>query len=284
VEIRAAREADLEHEHEVFRAAIGELYRRHAFDPPDPPVEAFVAHQGHLLRHDGERSLVAVDGGRVVAFAAALVRDGTWLLAALFVRPEYQAAGLGTRLLDGVWGDGYRRRLTLTDSIQPVSNGLYARRGLIPATPMLHLGGAVAATSSDSDVEAAEPQPSQLAAVDRAAYGFDRVLDHAHWARFARPTLWLRGGESVAYSYAWEHGRIGPLAGRDGAGAAAALRGELARLRGRRAEVVAPGSSAEIVAAALAAGLRFTRPPGLLLLSRGVPPPAGLAISGYALF
>jgi hypothetical protein len=55
-------------------------------------------------------------------------------------------------------------------------------------------------------------------------------------------------------------------------------------MSGREAEVVAPGSSTGVVEAALAAGLRFTRPPGLLLLSRGVPPPPALAISGYSLF
>ena len=45
-----------------------------------------------------------------------------------------------------------------------------------------------------------------------------------------------------------------------------------------------PGSARELVEAALAAGLRITGPPGLLLLSRGVEPPRALAISGYWLF
>ena len=283
MEIRGATEADLPAQYDVFRTAIGEVFRRHAFDPPTPPPEAFAAQQAHLLREDGERSFVAEDDGRVVAFAAALVRDATWFLASLFVLPEYQAGGLGARLLDGVWGESYERRLTLTDSIQPVSNGLYARRGLIPATPMLHFGG-TADARSDPAVEPAEPDPATFSELDRAAYGFDRAQDHAHWGRTARATVWRKDGEPLAYSYAWPHGRIGPVAGKNGSGAAAALRAELARLRGAQAEVVAPGSSRELVEAALEAGLRFTRPPGLLLLSDGVPPPRGLAISGYSLF
>jgi GNAT superfamily N-acetyltransferase len=282
VEIRRATEADLDAEYEVFRTAIGELYRRHAFEPPSPPRDAFAAHQGHLLRSDGERSLVATDGGRVVAFVAAIVRGQAWFLASLFVLPEYQSAGLGTRLLDSVWGDRHGRRLTLTDAIQPVSNGLYARRGLIPATPMLHLGGIVSPAAAHG-LEPSVQDPAVLRTLDHAAYGFDREPDHAHWGRFARVTVWLRTGEPIAYSYVWPHGRIGPLAGLDGTAAAAALRAELDRLRGREAEVVAPGSSAELIEAALEAGLRFTRPPGLLLLSRGVPLPRGLAISGYSL-
>jgi GNAT superfamily N-acetyltransferase len=283
VELRRATEADLDGQYDVFCAAIGTLFRRHAFEPPSPPRDAFAAQQAHLIRHDGERSVVAEDGGRVVAFAAALVREDTWFLSSLFVLPEYQSVGLGKRLLAGVWGDGHARRLTLTDSIQPVSNGLYARRGLIPATPMLHLAGIVA-RADESRLEAADPDDAALADLDRVAYGFDRAPDHVFWSRSARATLWRRDGAPVAYSYAWPHGRIGPLAGRDAPGAAAALQAELARLRGRSVEVVAPGSASELVEAALEAGLRFTRPPGLLLLSRGTQPPRALAISGYSLF
>jgi GNAT superfamily N-acetyltransferase len=284
VQIRAATEADLDALYDVFRASIGELFRRHGLEPPAPPREAFVAQQSHLLRHDPERSVVADDAGRVAAFAAALVRGDSWFLASLFVLPEHQGRGLGTRLLDAVWGESHPRRLTLTDSIQLVSNGLYARRGLVPATPMLHLAGRVRAVAAPGlELEPEAVDDGALAALDRAAYGFDRAPDHAHWSRHARATVWTRGGEPVAYSYVSPHGRIGPLAGRDGPLAAAALGAELARLRDAHAEVVAPGSSTELVEAALAAGLRFTRPPGLLLLSRGVEPPRGLAISGYSL-
>ena len=279
MEIRRATEADLRAQYDVFRAAIGELYRRHSFEPPNPPWEAFAAQQGHLLRRDGERSVVAEDDGRVVAFAAALVRGDAWFLASLFVQPEHQGAGLGRRLLDAVWGEGHARRLTLTDAIQPVSNGLYASRGLVPATPMLHLGG-VARSTEDVELEPAEPDPDALALLDRAGYGFDRAPDHEHWARFARATVWRRDGEPVAYAYAWPHGRVGPLAAVDGPAAGAALGAELARLRGKATEVVAPGSARELVETAVRAGLRFTRPPGLLLLSGDEAPPRGLAISG----
>jgi hypothetical protein len=76
---------------------------------------------------------------------------------------------------------------------------------------------------------------------------------------------------------------IGPIAGVDGPAAADAFRAEVARSAGPAA-IVVPGTSRELVAAALEAGLRFTRPPGLLLLGRGVEPPRALAISGYSLF
>ena len=197
MELRPATEADLPAEHEVFRAAIGDLFRRHAFEPPNPPPEAFVAQQAHLLAHDAPRCFVAEEGGRVVAFAAALVRGDAWFLSSLFVRPEHQRGGVGRTLLDATWGDGYRRRLTMTDSIQPASNGLYARRGLVPSTPVLALAGTPAPAAPPAGLEAASgtAAPELLARLDLAAYGFDRAPDHAYWSRLARRTLWLRDGE-----------------------------------------------------------------------------------------
>lgn len=132
-----------------------------------------------------------------------------------------------------------------------------------------------------SGLVASEPTPAALALLDRAAYGFDRAVDHAFWAAQATPTLWRRDGEPVAYSYAWPRGRVGPVGGRDEASAAAALRAELARQPESSVEI--PGTSRSLVRVALAAGLRIAPPPGLLLLSDGVEPPRSLAISSYGL-
>jgi hypothetical protein len=138
--------------------------------------------------------------------------------------------------------------------------------------------------SAESKLERAAPNAEALERLDLAGYGFSRAVDHAHWSRHARGSLWLRAGEPVAYSYAWEHGRIGPIAGLDGESATAALLGELAARQGSTAVVVVPGTSAELVAAALGAGLRIVGPPGLLLLSQPAAPPRALAVSGYSLF
>jgi GNAT superfamily N-acetyltransferase len=281
VELRPATADDLAAELEVFRAAIGELFHRHAFTPPNPPDEAFFAQQGHVLETDPQRCLVAVEACEVVAYASALVREGAWYLASLFVRPDLQGRGVGSALLDGVWGDGFARRSTLTDSIQPVSNGLYGRRGLIPTTPVLTLAGPPRA--DDPGLTPSDPETEALSALDRSAYGFDRASDHEYWQQHSTATVWLRDGESIAYAYSWPQGRIGPVAGRDAEAAALALRAELARAPGD-VTVLVPGTSAPVVEASLAAGLRIAGPPGLLLLSRGVGAPTALAISGYTLF
>jgi hypothetical protein len=103
-------------------------------------------------------------------------------------------------------------------------------------------------------------------------------VDHALWNETAESaTLWLAGGEPAAYSYVSAAGVIGPHAGRDEASAANALSAELARRAGRTVSLAVPGSSAQLVEVALAAGLRMTDP-GLLLLSPPAGPPRTLAI------
>jgi len=280
MDFRPASEADLEAEYEVFNMAEGEVCRRHSFPWEDPPFEAFAAPHRHLLARDAERAFVAEEDDRVVAFSAAFVRGANWFLSALFVQPDFQGRGVGSRLLDLSWDGEYDRRITITDSIQPVSNGLYAQRGLIPTTPILHLEGTPRADHPPG-LEPGSLEPRALAALDRAAYGFERAADHIYWAESAaRRTLWERRGEPVAYSYA-RPGRIGPIAGRDPRGAADALRAEFARSGDEEVLVQVPGSAFELVEAALAAGLRFTDAPGLLLLSRAVEAPRALAISNY---
>jgi GNAT superfamily N-acetyltransferase len=281
IEFRPATEADFAAQREVFVEATTVLMERHGFEGGEPPAEGYSRWLAHLLAHDGERSFVAECDGAVVGFGAAIVRGDTWFLSALFIRPAFQGRGVGRRLLELTWGEGYARRITISSSIQPISNGLYAQRGLVPATPMLGIGGRPRA-DAPSALEPVAPEPGAMAILDRAAYGFDRADDHPYWSGGATGTVWLRNGEPVAYSYR-SASRIGPIAGVDPAAAAAALQAELAQCDGD-AWVDVPGSSRELVETALTAGMRFEAPPGLLLLSAGVEQPRSLAISGYGLY
>jgi hypothetical protein len=153
-----------------------------------------------------------------------------------------------------------------------VSNALYALRGLTPVTPILTFDGI------PSGAARAEEAGADLAAIDAAAYRFDRAPDHRYWEGIARRTTW-----GDAYSYAFPGGAIGPVAGLTPAAAARALAGELACADGA-VRVRVPGAARELVEVALRAGLRLQPVPGLLLLSDGLEPPASLAPSGYALY
>jgi GNAT superfamily N-acetyltransferase len=280
LEFRRAAEIDLRAAYDVFVAAEGELWRLHRFEWLAAPFDAWAASHRHLLAEDGERSIVALDGDRLAGFSAALVRGDTWFLSALFVSPEYQGRRVGRELLDRSWAGDYRLRMTISDSIQPVATGMYARRGLIPTTPILTLSGAATCDPPDG-LEAIPPEPEALATLDRGAYGFGRAADHPFWReQAAEANLWMLDGEPIAYAYVDSQGLIGPLAGRNGALAAVALQAELARRDSQHAEVRLPGSARSLVEIALASGLRATLPPGLLLLSGGSDPPQALAISG----
>ena len=283
MEFRSSSEADLEGEFTVFVAAQQELHTRRGVEYPARPFEPtgrWAAVHRHLLKHDGDRSFVAEDATRIVGFTSAMVRGDCWYFSALFVHPEYQGKGVGRRLLDRAWDGPYRRRITITEAIQPVSNTLYARRGLLPVTPVLDMAGVPRIAPIDG-LEPVPPDPDALRMLDVAAYGFDRAVDHELWARTcSRATVWRWHGEPVAYSYLSPFG-VGPVAGRDAGSAAQALQAELARCAGQEVEVAIPGTAIALVQIALNAGLRFTDP-GLLLLSPAdQQPPSALALHSY---
>jgi GNAT superfamily N-acetyltransferase len=283
METRPARFDDLPALHGIFERSVGDLYRRHSFEPPQVSREAFVRQHAHMLEHDAGRFWVAEEEGEPVAFGAAIVRGETWFLSALFVEPRHQSAGLGKTLLRLAWDDaaGVRRRLTVVDGFQPVSTGLYSRAGLLPMTPLLSLAGR-ATQSGRATLQPGEGDDAALAELDRAAYGFDRAVDHTFWQGEAQLTVWL-GPAPVAYSYRWPSGRIGPVAGRTAKDAGLALAAELDQAAGSGVSLVVPGSARTALAAALAAGLRYSAPPGLILSSDARAPDA-LVPHGYSLF
>jgi GNAT superfamily N-acetyltransferase len=279
VELRPTTAADLPALHALFRAAIGGVFEPHGFESPAPPLDVFSAQQRHLI--DTGTCVVAEAAGTVVGFASAWTRGEDWFLASLFVDPSAQGRGLGVALLDAVWDERALRRRTITDAIQPVSNALYGRHGLIPVTPVLSFSGTP--TDPRGLLERFDgTEETALAAIDAAAYGFDRAVDHAYWASIAPRTLWARDGCVVAYSYAFPGGTLGPVAGLTAADAADALDSALAAATGP-VGVRVPGSAREVAAVALRRGLRLSPTPGLLLCSAGAEPPTGLAIGSFTL-
>ena len=221
VTVRLARPTDTASTSRVFAAAINELYRRRGIGLVVDEDSRRAVH-AHLVRTDPERFFVAERDGRIVAFSAAVDRGSWWFLSSLFVLPKEQGGGLGGRLLRCAAADrpvpgGIAA--TITNAIQPVSNTLYGRRGLFPWLPLVGFSGPprcvprVALGSLDVAPLGIDDVPA-LAAVDEAAVGADRSIDHAWYlgAGGRRGWLFLRAGRPAGYVYVSREGAIGPAA------------------------------------------------------------------------
>jgi GNAT superfamily N-acetyltransferase len=243
---------------------------------------------GHLLATDRERFWVATrrEGddarARVVGFASANVRGTAWFLAMLFIEPAEQARGLGSALLERTLPPGHRPGArtvdggwtfaTVADSVQPVSNGLYARIGLVPRVPVLHLAGYVERPSAFPSLPEGvvgtrfEHEPDLVVAIDREVVGYERPADHAFLRREERTGILYTAadGSPVGYGYTSRGGRVGPVAARDGSLLPAILGHLLSAVRPNGAySTWVPGAAGDAVRVLLEAGLRLEPFPAL---------------------
>ena len=298
VSYRPVRSDELAACAEVWRDGINDYTRR--LNQPDVPPEtaSLLRLYAHLQSTDPERFVVATmpateSGGpeRIVAFAAALMRERLWFLSMLFVRPGLQGAGLGRALLARVGpADGAASfRATATDSAQPISNALYASAGMVPRIPLLNLiglpqqpdafgtlpSGIVPTAFVDiADGPGGEGHRRLAAAVDaldREVLGVAHPADHRFLRQESR-TGWLYHGPDgtpVAYGYATEAGRIGPVAVRDPELLAPIL-GHLSNAVTPRGAFALwlPGTADRAVVPALQAGFRLDQFPVLLCWDR----------------
>ena len=233
----------------------------------------------------------AIDG-----FVVVVRRDGLVFLSMLFVRPGVQGRGLGRALLASAMpgetaDDGSRAasRATATDSVQPISNGLYGSLGMVPRIPLLRLVGlpdrgasfgtlpaGVEALGFDEVPDGPDglgraALAAELASLDRDVAGFDRTVDHAFHAEEGRIGFLFRdrSGGTVGYGYTSEAGRLGPIAVRDSGLLGPVLGHLVTAVRPRGAfGIWVPGSAGEAVVPLLRAGFRFDGFPVLLCWDR----------------
>jgi hypothetical protein len=292
----------------TWRAAIDDYQARLALPPMTDDLEPLRRLLAHTLATDPSRFWVVEDAdGAVAGFSSATVREGLWFLAMLFVRPGLQASGVGQTLMDRAQAgrdtdpggpavpgpdepldSGIHTWGMCTDAAQPISNALYARRGMVPRLPAWRMIGEVRRWS------AVPPLPASLEAVpfesvaagpdgDRhladAVDGLDRELigaahppDHGWLRREGRSGFLVRErgtGRVHGYVYGSGGGRLGPMAALD-----PALHPPLLGVAVRETPMLGtvamwvPGSADRATRALLDAGLRFDGFPGLICWSR----------------
>jgi hypothetical protein len=170
-----------------------------------------------------------------------------------------------------------------TDAVQPISNGLYARRGMVPRIPIWRLFGdvrrwsALPAPTPSLEVASFEALTADgpggarrlretLDTLDREIVGSAHSVDHEWLRREGRLGYLVRDrgdGRSLGYAYGSTVGRLGPVAAVD-----PALHPTLAGIAIREAPAFGPvamwvpGTADRAMRALLDAGLRFDgRPP-----------------------
>jgi Acetyltransferase (GNAT) domain len=293
---------DLPASSRVWSAALSDYLGRlnqPTFEPDLTPIQRLL---GHFLATDPDRFWVATrpapddrpapgdvgaGGERIVGFGSATVRGTSWFLGMLFVDPGEQAAGIGRNILDRVRAgvDGLALG-TATDSAQPISNALYARLGIVPRLPVLHLAGRVerprALPALPPDVEAmpfdvlgTAESAAAVDAIDLALFGHTRRLDHEWLPTDGRIGVLYRDGrgEPVGYGYTTRVGRVGPVASvrpEDLAPLLAHLLGVVPPAGAQSLWV--PGAAGATVESLLRAGFRLEPFPALLCWTRPFAP------------
>jgi hypothetical protein len=276
----------------IWRDSINDYTRR--LNQPDIPddLAAILRLYGHLHATDPDGFVVAertTDGDppAVVAFASSVRREDLWFLSMLFVLPDVQAAGLGRGLLAKVMPPpGSAGLATCTDSVQPISNALYASLGIAPRMPLVRLVGLAerdglpplpagirAVPFHALDGAASAHLDDEVTAIDRATAGFEHLADHALVRAEGRTGfLFVDGaGQTVGYGYASEAGRVGPVAVLSPELLAPVLGHLVTTVMPRGAfGIWVPGAAGETMTALLRAGFRIDGFPCLVCWDRPI--------------
>ena len=147
----------------VFRDSLNDYLARagqELLPDEDDQAPGFV----HTLRHDAARCWGAEQDGELVAWGTALQRGDWWFLSSLFVLPRVQGFGIGRELLRRCLeaAEGAAVFATVTDTLQPIANTLYARHGMFPREVLLELGVAPRLTAPALPARAARRPPGRL--------------------------------------------------------------------------------------------------------------------------
>ena len=139
------------------------------------------APDGFFVAEDDERALI-------VGIASSVRRPPQWMLTNFFVHPDYKGHGLGHQLLQRAHAvrDGCDR-FCVHASDDPAAQALYMRFGMYPQPHSTQFTGQIEQRLDVPDHLKLEKVSAlnaldTIAALDRSALGFERVVDHRFWA------------------------------------------------------------------------------------------------------
>jgi GNAT superfamily N-acetyltransferase len=322
----------------IWHASVNDYMSRLGHPLPPPVLEPALRLAEHLLGTDPDHFRVAVRSSgagagkddRIVGFGIGLQREHVWFLSQLYVLPAEQRRGIGRALLTLVLtsapaagtadagsglgagsGPGSSRPgvlATCSDSVQPISNGLYSRLGIVARMPVFNLVGRPTSPSVlpalPAGIEAVPLEPADRLShrnpagpgkaelcdtidfIDRQVLGYAHQPDHLFLRVQGRTGFLYRtaAGEPLGYGYSSQVGRFGPVALLDETLTAPVISHLMATIEPRGATSVwVPGANDRAMVALLRAGLRIEGFPAMFCWTRPFAAfdrylPAGLAL------
>jgi GNAT superfamily N-acetyltransferase len=243
----------------------------------------------HLVTHDPDGFLTAVDREETLGFAAAHIRSKQWVLSDLWVLPQYQGQGAGEALLSRslAYGErsGAREYLALVPAEGAIQS-LLLRHDLKPITVVYRLRvGCPQAARLGPTLEKllqghnvtegllSRRGQADLDRIDRLTRGVTREVDHDYWlkSRELNAAFVTQGGRVAAYAYGGPD-TVGPVAGASQEAALAALGWAVGLAQrtttGPHLDVLVPAPFEPAVETLLAAEARLEGT--LMLYGRGV--------------
>ena len=231
IRYRLATEADLGGLHRAFLAAVQDLDRRTGRPQVERPQEHYDWLRRYVMQYDAAGWWLAEDeGGTVLGWSSAVLRETTWFLSGFWVRPEAQGFGIGRNLLQRTleYGRGQYHTHFVYASDEPRALALYQRFGMVARFPIWGIAGnpaALAGYQLPSEIvvqpvsgSSASDRQTRLALdeLDMKVRGARRPTDHNLWLGYVGSgsfsgQLYWRDGQPIGYAYMSNWGMLGPV-------------------------------------------------------------------------
>jgi len=271
---RQARRTDMLGCARVFVRSSRDLARRQGNTPPPTRPQDIAPALAHLQRTDPRGFHVAVTGGRVVAFAATIVRGNTHFLSMFWTLPGLQSKGVGRRVLTRAF-EGPRPAASAVRcvfaSLDTRAQMLYLKFGMRPRGMFYLLKGtpngsprprrAVELEQVGKPGKATAPMLAIAARFDRTFRGTRRDADIRYVMSLpgARFFVARADRQAVGYAIVNEKGRVGPAGVVDpaySAGLAWAIKEAAREMKAKDLVVVVPGTNTGALGTFFDSGLK----------------------------
>ena len=274
VAYRQARPADLLGCARVFVRSSRDLARRQGVKAPPTKPRDLVAPLAHVRSTDPKGFQVAVQRGRVVAFASTILRGNTHFLSMFWALPGLQGRGVGRRVLARAFEEPRPPRAAVRcvyASLDTRAQMLYLKFGMLPRGMFYLLKGVPKPSPRPGraveleQIGATEKLTPRMLAI---AARFDRNFRAARRDADIRYLMSLPGARFFAaragrailgYAILNQKGRVGPAGVKDArysAGLAWALKERARAMKVKDMFIVVPGVNSGALDTFFRAGLK----------------------------